>query len=80
MLLQDATVNCLAAFYVQTASGDVEYLRLNHEILATTLSATTFKINAGNGSAGTTTINGEAGSRTLGGKFNSYMLVREIMA
>jgi hypothetical protein len=81
ILLQDATVNCLVAGYQRVVTNSIPLLlRASHEMLAATLSSTTFKINAGNSGAGTTTFNGTAGARELGGKNNSYMLVRELQA
>lgn len=80
-LFQDAVANALTAAQQQlTTSGDRHAGALEHQMLAGTTSAITFKLRAGNASGATTTFNGTAGARKLGGVLNSYMSVEEIMA
>lgn len=80
LLLQDSTANSLVAEYALDASSTVHTHRLTHQMLAGTLSSTTFKVRAGCDGAGTNTFNGTGGARELGGKFNSWMQVKEIAA
>ena len=80
-LHQDAVANALAAVPTTfRAANDqlVNYLR--HLMLAATVAATTLRIRAGAGAAGTTTFNGLASARLLGDVSNSFLHVREIQA
>ena len=80
-LLQDSVANALiAADFVQAGAASESILRLDHEMLAATLSATTFKFRAGGTTGNATTFNGRSGARQLGGAYNSYIRIREIMA
>ena len=80
-LFQDSTANALAATQnnrVGTA-GSPCCAHLFHQMIAGTVSATTFKIRAGTNAAGTTTANGSAGAGIFGGVMDSYLQAREIM-
>lgn len=81
-LFQDSTANALAA--VQTTGSGISLAMfqsiLTHEMAAGTTSATTFRVRAGNASAGTTTFNGTAGTRELGGVAASSITIWEIAA
>lgn len=80
-LFQDTTANALAAisgWYDVANSSDYRVIR--HRMVAGTTSSTTFKIRAGNSSAGTVTLNGTAGSRMMGGVMASSLVIREYKA
>lgn len=80
-LFQDSTANALAAIgHVLGGTGDDTNMYLTHRFLAGTTSATTLKVRAGGGAAGTTTFNGQAGARTYGGVDASSLTVSEVMA
>jgi hypothetical protein len=79
-IFQDSTTNALAAFAVGPAVAGNEFqIRIMHEMLAATLSSTTFKVRSGNAAANTTTFNGTGGTQDFGGVANSFIRVREIM-
>jgi hypothetical protein len=81
-LFQDATANAIATVETTILGATVNRLGpvfLDKMILASTTSATTFRLRAGGSGAGTTTFNGSAGSRLYGGVYNSYLQVQEIM-
>lgn len=79
-LFQDSTPDALSAIETAPAGGGFEQiLTLEHQLLATLTSSTTFKIRAGGGSPNTTTFNGRAGARVFGGVLNSYISVQEVM-
>jgi hypothetical protein len=80
-LFQDATANALTAGYFDSAGANLMYtIDLQHEMLAATISLTTFKIRMGNAAGNATQFNGISGARTLGGVSNSFIRVREVMA
>lgn len=80
-LFQDGTVNAIAATYnVQAGTNYSQTLRLRHKMVAGTTSATTFKVRAGDASAGTTTFNGIASGRIFGGITVSNITVTEYKA
>lgn len=80
-LFQDTTANALAVtkhrIYANTGALT---LYLTHTMAAGTTSATTFKIRAGNNTAGTTTFNGVAGGRLYGGTAASSIVIWEYTA
>ena len=78
-LFQDATAGALTATTKThgTTNQIMESLG-SYEMLARTVSATTFKIRAGSAAAGTMTFNGISSSRLLGGVMNSYIKVTEV--
>jgi hypothetical protein len=80
-LFQDATANALVATSgVPGAVNSPHQMSVRHEILANTISSTTFKIRMGNISGNATTFNGSAAARKFGGTANSFIGVREIQA
>jgi len=79
-IFQDSTANALAASAVGPAVATNEFqIRIMHEMLAATLSSTTFKIRSGNVNGNVTTFNGTGGAQDFGGVANSFIRVREIM-
>jgi hypothetical protein len=78
-LFQDATANALAASgsYISTAVG-LTTVHFKHVMTSGTTSATTFRVRAGSGGAGTTTFNGFSGTRTLGGVMASSIVINEV--
>lgn len=80
-LFQDSTANALAVVAKFKANTSIMHdLALSYAARAGTTSATTFKLRAGQTTAGTTTFNGTGGSRQYGGALGSFMEVREVMA
>jgi len=77
-LFQDSTANALAASYVDTNTNIAFVNTFSHYMTSGTTSATTFKVRAGSGSAGTTTFNGNQSSRKLGGVMASSITITEI--
>lgn len=79
-LFQDATANALAAAGHSTPSsgGHPTILKFTHYMTAGTIAATTFKVRAGAGTAGTTTFNGSGGARLYGGVEASSITITEI--
>lgn len=78
-LFQDTTAGALAAA-AETCSlvnGTVN-IKLRHEMVAGTISATTFKIRGGPHSAASATFNGYAAGRIHGGVYSSSIRVTEI--
>lgn len=77
-LFQDSTANALAT--AMDVMGNNNYI-VSHSImkqmLAGTVSSTTFRFRAGGGS-GTTTFNGFSGARKHGGALASYIEIEEI--
>lgn len=80
-LFQDTTANALAAMpaYNTTSAGGVP-ITFRHKMTAGTTSATTFKVRAGGGGAGTTTFNGSGGARLFGGVLASSITITEVLA
>lgn len=81
-LFQDTTANALYAqpFARNASAGDICNVNFEYVMLASTTSATTFKIRAGIASAGTVTFNGAAGGRYEGGVGYSRLEAVEIVA
>ena len=78
-LFQDSTANALAAaFELGSSASEVRRIVFQHYMTAGTTSATTFRLRAGMGNAGTLTINGSGGTRLLGGVAVSSLCVQEI--
>jgi hypothetical protein len=77
-LFQDATAGSLAATcaYHPTAGGGLE-LVIDHDMVAGTTSATTFKVRAGGAFGGTMTFNGNSGGRIFGGVMASSITITE---
>lgn len=80
-LFQDTTANALAAVMEDVRVSTAPLVTpLIHEMAAGTTSATTFKVRAGAGSAGTYTLNGFSGSRIFGGVASTTLSIMEISA
>jgi hypothetical protein len=81
VLFQDSTANALASSTAGTVAGAnyAESASLHYTGVAMGVAATTFKIRAGGGAAGTTTFNGQNGVRQHGGVAASFLKVKEIM-
>lgn len=80
-LFQDTTANALAAKSTYVGNfADPVILRLTHDMVAGTTSATTFKVRAGSEAAGTWTFNGSAGARKFGGVTLSTIKITEYKA
>ncbi len=77
-LFQDTTASAIAATTgFQSTSNAINTLTFRHIMSAGTTSATTFKVRAGGGSAGTTTFNGQSSARLLGGVLVSSLMITE---
>lgn len=78
-LFQDTTSDALAATTAWQASANgTMNLKFTHYMAAGTTSATTFKVRAGSGTAGTSTFNGIAAARYFGGVMASSITITEI--
>lgn len=77
-LFQDTTANALAVEAHVLATSPRSMI-LDHEMVAGTTSATTFKIRIGRTSAGMITINGIGGVRYYGGALISSITIDEIV-
>jgi hypothetical protein len=77
-LFVDSTANALAAVSNTTrASGDLLIVSFNHNMVAGSTSAMTFKVRMGTDSGGTLTFNGTAGNRRYGGVIASSITITE---
>lgn len=80
-LFQDATANAVAARYIYQGNlADPIVVTLRHIMTAGTTSATTFRVRAGGGGAGTLTVNGVLGGRTMGTANKSSIVITEVKA
>ena len=81
-LFQDSTAGALAGMMGgrNGATNQGALISFTHWMTAGTTSATTFKVRAGTGGAGTTTFNGLAATRLFGGVMASSMTITEIQA
>ena len=79
-LFQDSTAGALAAVQQDGSNDHIRVLSFRHKMSAGTTSETTFKIRAGQGSAGTFTFNGANEARKLGGVLASSITIMEIQA
>lgn len=77
-LFQDTTADALKAVVANVAANAVANVSLRHVMTSGTTSATTFKVRAGAGAAGTTTFNGAAGGRYFGGVMASSIVITEV--
>ena len=77
-LFQDATANALAAVAEGYSTADnMLIFSFRHVMVAGTTSATTFRVRAGAGAAGTMTFNGTATVRRFGGVMSSSIVITE---
>ena len=81
-LFQDSTADALAVGWSgrNGTSDDEAVLVFTHYMTSGTTSATTFKVRAGEGIAGTVTFNGRAGARMFGGVMASSITITEYTA
>lgn len=78
-LFQDSTANALAVSgIVPDAISATQQITISYVMVSGTTSATTFKVRAGYGAAGTTTFNGSGGGRLYGGALASSIIIQEI--
>ena len=77
-LFQDSTANALATAVVDNTANIAETINFTHYMTAGTTSSTTFKVRAGDSTAGTTTFNGDSGGRKFGGVIASSITITEI--
>ena len=78
-LFQDTTADALAAVMEDVRVSTAPLVTpLIYEMEAGTTSATTFKIRAGAGSAGTYTLNGFSGNRVFGGVASTTLSIMEL--
>jgi len=76
-LFQDAVAAALVTAVETAAAAYYTQLVIQHEMVAGTTSATTFKLRVGGTNAGTLTFNGQAGARQFGGALTSWMRITE---
>lgn len=76
-LFQDSTASALAASLDTLGANHGRMIKLRHIMTAGTTSATTFKVRAGNSTAGTTTFNGVSSGRIYGGIMASSISITE---
>jgi hypothetical protein len=77
-LFVDSTANALAAVSNTTrASGDLIIISFNHNMVAGSTSAMTFKVRIGPDSGATLTFNGSLGVRRYGGVIASSITITE---
>jgi hypothetical protein len=77
-LFVDSVANSLAAVSNTTRSGgDLLIVSFNHNMVAGSTSAMTFKVRMGTDSGGTLTFNGSGGSRRYGGVIASSITITE---
>lgn len=79
-LFRDSTATALAAASKYGVSGSYEQVVLSCLVDAGSTSATTFRVRAGQHTAGTLTVNGDGGARRLGGAMATTITVTEILA
>lgn len=79
-LFRDSVANALAAAWAGKDANAERHTQISmfHRELAPGVSAVTYKVRAGNGTAGTTTFNGDTSARRFGGVMNSFIAVEEI--
>jgi len=75
-LFQDSTVDAIAAVQAVPNITAVEAIPFPHNMVAGTISSTTFKVRIGS-VTNNATLNGEAGTRKLGGIMASNMTITE---
>ncbi len=79
-LFQDNANDALAAMVQnQPNVNGTTVLKFTHYMTSGTTSATTFKVRAGGGNAGTTTFNGASGARLFGGVMASSISITEYL-
>lgn len=79
-LFRDSTATALAAASKYGTNGSYEQVVLSCLVDAGSTAATTFRVRAGQHTAGTLTVNGDGGARRLGGSMATTITVTEILA
>lgn len=80
-LFQDSSTNAVAASWIAVPGSTLAtQIIFRHIMTSGTTSATTFKVRAGLGAAGTTTFNGSASNRFFGGVMASSLSITEYAA
>lgn len=79
-LFQDSGASAVAVGAHYEAASTYCQIAFTYFMTAGTTSATTFRVRAGQNSAGTLTVNGDGGFRRLGGVLMSSITVTEIKA
>ena len=79
-IFRDSTESALAAASKYGTNGTYEQVVLSCLVDAGSTSATTFRVRAGQHTAGTLTVNGDGGVRRLGGSMATTIKVTEIKA
>lgn len=80
-LFRDSVANAISGVSQTAIAAGYHYsLSLDHSVVFGAASATTFKVRAGMGVAGTMTLNGASAARIFGGVMNSYIEVEELMS
>lgn len=79
-LFQDSNANALAVGAHYEGAGTYCQVAFTFFMTAGTASATTFKVRAGQHTAGTLTVNGDGGARRLAGILYSSITITEIKA
>lgn len=80
-IFRDATANALGCGFSLGAGGsEVRRIVVTVSVVAGSTAATTFRLRAGMGSAGTLTINGSGGTRLFGGAALTTLSVTEFKA
>lgn len=79
-LFRDSTATALAAASKYGTNGSYEQVVLSCLVDAGSTAATTFRVRAGQHTAGTLTVNGDGGARRLGGAMATTITVTEILA
>lgn len=80
-IFRDATANALGVgFALGSGGAEVRRVTVTVEVVAGSTSATTFRLRAGMGSAGTLTVNGASGARLFGGAALTSLAVTEFKA
>jgi len=78
-LFQDSTANALATGVQGFVDANKPMsMSFTYYMTSGTTSSTTFKVRAGNSTAGTTTFNGASGARLYGGTYSSSIIITEI--
>lgn len=79
-LFKDAGASALASASKSGSGGTYEQVVFSHWVDAGSTSAQTFRVRAGQHTAGTLTFNGDSGARRLGGVMSSSITITEVKA
>lgn len=79
-LFQDSGADAIAVGTASIVASNTQNITVIHTMSVVSTTATTFKVRAGAGSAGTMTFNGIGGTRQYGGAMASSITIEEIQA